>query len=225
MRTDDDSYERKQGLLIALLLFIPLVLLTFPESRRAAPPDEGDELPVLDPVLHTYVPPIRRPQEIRHERRTVPWIVVPPPTPHDPEPLAEDRDTPLEAPASELRVGSTLHRGPRNGPPRRGPPRRGPKQVREGVAGLESPQLIHGPQPEYPIAARRRYCEGVVVIEAIIDTVGDVRSARVRHSPEPDCGLSEAALRAVRQRRYRPGVLEGKTVEVISTIRIRFSSR
>jgi TonB family protein len=220
MHDRDDSFELKQGLLIALLLFIPIVLLTFPERRQATCREEGTELVVFDPVLDTYVPPIRQLQPLVRTTLAVPNVILPPPTPHDPEPLVEDRRASPEEFAGDLRVSSKEHRGPRNSPPRRGP-----KQVREGVAGLEPPQLIHGPQPEYPTLARRWSCEGIVVIEALIDTDGRVRSARLLHSPERDCGLGEAALHAVRGRRYRPGVLEGRTVEVISTIRIRFSSR
>ena len=64
--------------------------------------------------------------------------------------------------------------------------------------------------------------EGVVVMEAVLDTGGRVTQLRVIKS-EPL--LDQAALDAVRQWRYTPTVYGGHPVSVLMTITVRFSLR
>jgi protein TonB len=61
--------------------------------------------------------------------------------------------------------------------------------------------------------------EGVVIIEAIISTTGEVQDARILKSVPL---LDQAALDAVRQWRYTPSLLNGIPVPVVFTVTVQF---
>jgi protein TonB len=61
--------------------------------------------------------------------------------------------------------------------------------------------------------------EGIVIIEAIIDSDGRVATARVQRSSPL---LDEAALEAVRAWEYTPTLLNGMPTAVIMTVTVRF---
>ena len=84
------------------------------------------------------------------------------------------------------------------------------------------PEKIVDVKPVYPDLARVARREGVVVMEAVLDTGGRVTQLRVIKS-EPL--LDQAALDAVRQWRYTPTVYGGHPVSVLMTITVRFSLR
>ena len=73
--------------------------------------------------------------------------------------------------------------------------------------------------PVYPPLAIAARVEGTVIIEAVIDTDGRVRSARVLRSISL---LDAAALRAVGQWAYTPTLLNGVAVPVIMTVTVTF---
>jgi TonB family protein len=94
-----------------------------------------------------------------------------------------------------------------------------PKRIR--VGGLvEASKLLESERPVYPESARVRGVEGVVVLEAVISMEGVPLSLTVLKSPDPE--LSEAALAAVRQWHYKPTLLNGEPIEVVTTITINF---
>lgn len=64
--------------------------------------------------------------------------------------------------------------------------------------------------PEYPAAARAAKQEGRVMVEMVVDAEGGVTDVRVARSENPV--FDEAALAAVRQWRFKPGLDEGKPV-------------
>ena len=75
-------------------------------------------------------------------------------------------------------------------------------------------------RPEYPPIAISARVSGSVLIEAIIGTDGQVRDAKVLRSIPL---LDEAALKAVRQWRYTPTLLNGIPVSVIMTVTVTFT--
>jgi protein TonB len=79
--------------------------------------------------------------------------------------------------------------------------------------------LIHKVTPEYPKAAKKKGIQGTVVLDAVIDKEGNMEDLHVVCGP-PE--LTAAALKAVRQWKYRAYYLEGKAVEVETTININF---
>jgi len=94
-----------------------------------------------------------------------------------------------------------------------------PKRIRVG-GQVEASKLVTSEQPVYPESTRSRGAEGTVVLEAVISMDGAPLSLQVLKSPDPE--LSEAALTAVRQWRYKPTLLNGEPIEVLTTITINF---
>ncbi len=95
----------------------------------------------------------------------------------------------------------------------------GPQRVRVGGAVLPA-KLVYKLDPEYPDDVRSRGIEGNVVLRAIISIEGTVLSLTSVSSPDP--ALTEAALKAVREWRYEPSLLNGEPVETATTITVNF---
>jgi protein TonB len=62
--------------------------------------------------------------------------------------------------------------------------------------------------------------QGVVILEATIDSVGNVRTAKVLHGPPL---LQQAAVDAVQQWQFAPTLLNGVAVPVIMTVTVNFT--
>jgi periplasmic protein TonB len=87
-------------------------------------------------------------------------------------------------------------------------------------AGMERPQKILHVSPAYPPVAQQARVQGVVILDAIIDTSGAVRSLQVLRSIPL---LDRAASDAVRQWRFTPARLNGVAVPVVMTVTVQFS--
>jgi TonB family protein len=68
-------------------------------------------------------------------------------------------------------------------------------------------RLVTGAAPKYPAEARSEGAEGTVVLKAIVDEAGKVTGLRL---VEGNATLAPAAMRAVKQWRYRPYMRDGK---------------
>jgi TonB family protein len=86
--------------------------------------------------------------------------------------------------------------------------------------GVPQPVLIQRVEPAYPVMAKQSGIEGAVVLEALVNTSGQVQDL---HVASGNSLLAAAALRAVRQWRYRPSHLNGKPVEVPIRITLNFA--
>lgn len=97
----------------------------------------------------------------------------------------------------------------------------GPKvePVRRG-GNVQQANLIHQVRPIYPPLAKQARVQGVVVLEAVITKEGAIESLRVI-SGHPL--LTQAAIDAVQQWGYRPTLLNGEPVPVITTITVSFA--
>jgi protein TonB len=94
-----------------------------------------------------------------------------------------------------------------------------PQRVRVSQ-GVTKGLLIHSVEPVYPTLARAARVQGEVVLSAIIDANGQITDLRLV-SGHPM--LVPAALAAVRERRYKPYLLNGQPVEVETTITVIFT--
>ena len=72
------------------------------------------------------------------------------------------------------------------------------------------PVLIHYVTPTYPPRAQAAQIAGIVVLQVAVGVDGTVRDATVLRTVHPS--LNDAARRAVRQYRYKPGLLNGVPV-------------
>jgi protein TonB len=73
--------------------------------------------------------------------------------------------------------------------------------------------------PTYPEEAKENHIQGDVMLQATIDTEGKVAELKVV-TGHPI--LADAAVKAVKQWRYRPYILDGQPVSVDTTVRIQF---
>ena len=80
--------------------------------------------------------------------------------------------------------------------------------------------LIRQIKPTYPPLAKQTRIQGTVVLQAIIARDGTIQQLRVA-SGHPI--LTQAAVEAVQQWRYRPYLLNGEPVEVETQITVNFT--
>jgi len=96
-----------------------------------------------------------------------------------------------------------------------------PTPVRVG-GNIKTPMKLVNVNPVYPASMRAAGRSGVVTLDALIGTDGNVVFARVLSaSVHPD--FADAALEAVRQWKFSPTLLNGKPVEVLMSVTVDFS--
>jgi TonB family protein len=114
-------------------------------------------------------------------------------------------------------------------PPPPPPPPPAPDAQRELVDGLapirlggnmRPPVKVHDVRPVYPAEAREAKVQGVVIIEATIDTLGNVVRTRVLRAVPT---FERAALEAVEQWKFQPTLMNGVPVPVIMTVTVNFT--
>ncbi len=116
-------------------------------------------------------------------------------------------------------LGGIISKGAPPPPP---PKIEAPKPVqRIRVGGMvQQANLISNPKPIYPPLAKAARIQGTVVLEAVISKQGTIENLSVL-SGHPL--LIQSAIDAVKQWRYKPTLLNGEPVEVITTITVNFS--
>jgi len=93
-----------------------------------------------------------------------------------------------------------------------------PKRLRVS-SGVADRLKIHDVQPHYPREAQKQGIQGDVLLQATIDTKGNITNLRTLQG---DPILVAAAVDAVKKWRYRRYILNGEPVEVETTIKIQF---
>lgn len=86
---------------------------------------------------------------------------------------------------------------------------------------VKAPVAIARVKPDYTDAARQARVAGTVVVEAIIDTNGNVQDVRVIKGLP--LGLGEEAEKAVKRWKFKPGTLNGQPVAVIFNLTVSFT--
>jgi TonB family protein len=92
-----------------------------------------------------------------------------------------------------------------------------PTRIRVGAA-VEQRKLLYSPEPVYPPLAEQARIQGTVRLEVLIAADGAVKQVRLI-SGHPL--LAGAVLEAVKKWRYRPTLLDGEPVEVVTQIEVR----
>lgn len=87
-------------------------------------------------------------------------------------------------------------------------------------SGVAAGMLLHGAKPQYPAMAKSVRASGTVVLQATISKGGTIENLRVSSGPVM---LRQAAVDAVSTWRYRPYLLDGRPVEVDTTISVVFT--
>lgn len=123
----------------------------------------------------------------------------------------------FELRAARLAAYNREHHMPHAPVPSASPPLAKPPEVIRLSAEKLSP--IYNPPPRYPELAKVARVEGAVLLEVRVGTDGKVRSILVL-SGNPL--LIQAAIEAVQQWRYKPVLLNGKPVEVLTQVTVNF---
>jgi periplasmic protein TonB len=198
------------------------VLIVAPLMAAGALPIP-DNTPMYLPVV---TPPLPAPPPIRIGKpATTPLVsrqAAPLVAPDDVQPEAD-----FETATPNLPVDGSIGLGIADGvetaiapPPVVAPPASRPvKTVRAGI-GVRAPERLTYVGPVYPPLAQTARVQGLVILEATIDTGGRVRDVRVLRSDSPL--LNDAALSAVRQWVYTPTLLNGVPVSVVLTVTVQF---
>jgi len=217
---------------VGILILLPLVRI---EALIVPPIDMSMWLPHIEaskPVQVFSAQPDRVEKFIRVDPSalTSPFVI--------PEKIAFVDEPPVPIPGlvgapADGNVGSSLigliGRQPEIEPPSVPPPSQQPptpptlktELFRQG-GDVQAANLIYQVKPVYPPIAIQTRVQGAVVLEAIISKEGMIESLRVI-SGHPL--LNQAALDAVKQWRYRPTLLNGSPVPVITNVTVTFSLR
>ena len=102
------------------------------------------------------------------------------------------------------------------------PPLPPPAKPRRVGGELQAPALIHRVEPDYPGVAVAGKVSGTVILEATVNESGAVTDVHVLRSI---LLLDQAAIKAVKQWRYQPLVLNGQPVPFILVVTVTFSLR
>jgi len=198
---------------IALILHVIIFAVHWPTfaSGLSDAKEKKSKIYVVKQVKFKQ-PPKREIQQITKPKTQK--VPIPDPSPDEPEPIRDqDPDEDVDfVPDENLVLGV-----PDAPPP---PEPEGP--VRFVVGGnITEPEKLSGPNPLYPEAARRARIQGVVVLECTIGKDGRVQQVKVlRGLP---LGLTESAEDAVKKWRFQASTLNGKPVEVLYILTVRFN--
>ncbi len=88
------------------------------------------------------------------------------------------------------------------------------------TGGLVEGHALERPAPEYPAIARVARASGPVVVQMVVDEEGKVVAAQVVSGPTL---LRAAALKAAREWRFTPTLLDGHPVKVTGTVTFTFT--
>jgi len=83
--------------------------------------------------------------------------------------------------------------------------------------------LSYAPRPAYPLSAKKGGVEGRVILQVRLTQDGKVQVEKVVDGSEPS--LVDAAIAGVKQWRGKPAWMNGKKVDVISTVTVNFRLR
>lgn len=92
-------------------------------------------------------------------------------------------------------------------------------RIRVGGRTMDE-RILRKVQPRYPAAAARQGIQGTARLEVLVGTEGTVSEVRLLSGEQV---LGEAAIEAVRQWLYHPVMLNGRAVEVLTTVDVVFS--
>jgi TonB family protein len=90
------------------------------------------------------------------------------------------------------------------------------------TSGVTNGRAVDIPQPAYPVVAAAAHAYGDVVVLLIIDKQGHVIAAQIETGHPL---LRAVTLRAAKEARFTPTLLEGKPVYVLGKITYHFVSR
>jgi protein TonB len=98
-----------------------------------------------------------------------------------------------------------------------------PEGVYRPGNGVKMSRIIKEIRPSYTADAIRAKIQGVVLLEAVIQTDGTVGEVRVKRSLDRHYGLDDAALAAVKKWQFAPGTKDDVAVPVLVEVEMAFA--
>lgn len=173
--------------LVAAELRPLIVALIAPQERQPEPP--------ATPPLLPKAPPLRLPAP--------PLLPAPPPPAPDHPAATAVQPAPAPEPVVTPTPAPVLPAPPAPAPP---PPAR-------PLLDARAVRYLTEPPAEVPRASRRAGEHGTVWLRVVVDVNGQPAQVRL-HRSSGHARLDEQALWAMRQARFRPHTVDGRTVEV-----------
>jgi TonB family protein len=213
LEQEESRLPLKISVVVAVVVHLALFVINFPDSEPEPQRVGSKQAHYVVQQVRFEKPPPRQQREkpkARVKKKTIP---IPDTTPDEPEPLVQEE---IDVPETEDFYDLDAVVGIPDGPPSDG--RAGAMALTGSIA---PPVKIYSPQPLYTEDARQAGVQGVVILEAVVDSDGTVRNVRVLKGLP--MGLDQSAVDAVMTWRYEPAKLEGKSVPVYFTFTISFS--
>jgi periplasmic protein TonB len=222
-----------QLLFLAALLLIPLYFTQVLDVQQL------NKTLIVVPPLAPAPPPLAAARSVAPKTRTstvlatlvVPKVIPNRIAPVSEEPNARDLEAGIDLGAGVSggvaggipggQLGGVLG-GASAGPVRPAAIESSPKAPIRVGGKVKPPQVLFAPDPVYPILARQARITGAVVIDAVIDTQGNVVEMQAV-SGQPI--LARAAMEALRRWKYEPTILGNEPIPVRLLVTITFESR
>ncbi len=215
LEEEDAPFRRRAvrlGIAAAIVFHIVLFLIVFPSYYEEKILKVGSTPRVYKLRSVKFQQPPKPKIQRRVSKPKARAVPVPDATPDDPEPIAREESidvSDLDFP--EVGDSVVIPDGPAG-------PAIGPMQISGNVL---APVRIYSPDPHYPEEARHARVQGVVILQTIINTDGNVTDVKVLKGLPS--GLTEAAVAAVSSWRFKPATLEGRPVAVYYLVTVSFS--
>jgi len=200
---------------LAVAAHLGFFIIQFPGAREKLFDAQRTRSVFVVQQVRFAPPPPRAEQMVPKKTEKKRIIPIPDPTPDDPEPI---RLAEVEVPDIDLTLEDVVFGIP-EGPPADGPGSLGP--VLQLTGDITPPEKIFYPSPKYTEEGRQARLQGVVILEAIVDAVGNV--SRVKILKGLPLGLSESAVETAQQWKFRPAKKAGQPVAVFLNLTITFS--
>lgn len=94
------------------------------------------------------------------------------------------------------------------------------EQVYDIGGDVEPPKLVHVVEPEFNPKSEEAYVSGAIKILIVVTKVGAVRDPKIVAGPNDR--QDKAAIDAVLQWRFKPGMRKGEPVNVRATVEVDF---
>lgn len=211
LREDQEDNKVLKWALIGAVVFHVLILLPkLPSLRTDAKEDDKKQKVYVVQQVRFKPPPPKEKRELPQKKKKK--VPLPDPTPDEPEPIVEDLP---EEPELDMPDVDNIVFGIPDAPPVAEP--EGPIHVGGDV---KAPEKVSQVQPQYTEIARKARIQGVVIVQAIIDKGGNVINAKVLKGLP--MGLTEEAIKAIKQWKFKPATLNGKPVDVYFNLTVNF---
>lgn len=213
--TEDPDEKRglRAAIWAAVVAHAVLFAIQFPAARAVLRPASPAKPVYIVQQVRFLPPPPKAEQVLPKKKEKKRVIPIPDPTPEEPEPI---RLAEVEAPDLDI-VSEGVVFGIPDAAPSDGPT--GP--VHHLTGDISPPVKIFYPTPRYTEEGRQARIQGVVILEAVVDTEGNVSRVKVlKGLPQ---GLSEQAVETAEQWKFQPARKAGVPVAVFLNLTIRFS--